>query len=203
MRVIVVAAVALLLVVIGASQLALPGIVERQTANRLTERGGEASVSVSAFPAARLLFGDGSRFEVQASGLDLELDVEETEVFDRLDGFDEVDVAIDDSSTGPFALESFSLTRSGRAPYRLTSRGDAVPADVVEFGAGRLGVPEGGLLGDLTGLALGSTPVPFALDMEVASEDGRIVVVSGAGTVAGLPTGPLARLLTAAIVVRL
>jgi hypothetical protein len=202
MRVALIAIAGVLLVVLAGGQLALPGIAERQVASRLTEGGGEARVSMSAFPAARLLFNDGARLEVRASDLDLGL-TERTEVFDRLDGFGEVDVAIDDFSSGPFALDRFRLTRSGSAPYRLTARGDAVPADVVAYGVGRLGLPGGGLLGGLTGQALGSAPVPFTLDMELASDDGRILVVGGGGTVAGVPAGPLARLLTAAIVVRL
>ena len=45
--------------------------------------------------------------------------------------------------------------------------------------------------------------VPVKLDMQLDSEDGRVRVVSGGGTVAGVPTGSLAELLTAAIVVRL
>jgi hypothetical protein len=202
MRNAVIAVAALLLLVVVASQLALPRIAERQVANRLTAGGGEASVSVGAFPAARLLFNDGARFEVRATGLDLDL-TRQTEVFERLDGFGEVDIAIDESSAGPFALQSFALIRLGSTPYRLTSRGQAVPADVVDFGVDRLGLPGGEILGGLAGQALGNVPVPFALDMELASNDGRIVVVSGGGMVAGLPAGPLAQLLTAAIVVRL
>jgi len=37
----------------------------------------------------------------------------------------------------------------------------------------------------------------------VTSEDGRVRVVSGGGTVAGFETGPLAQLITSAIVVQL
>jgi hypothetical protein len=39
--------------------------------------------------------------------------------------------------------------------------------------------------------------------MGLQSDDGRIVVVSGGGTVAGIPTGPLAELITSAIVIQL
>jgi hypothetical protein len=42
-----------------------------------------------------------------------------------------------------------------------------------------------------------------ALNMELRSESGRVVVASGGGTVDGYPTGPLAELITSAIVVRL
>jgi hypothetical protein len=39
--------------------------------------------------------------------------------------------------------------------------------------------------------------------MEMTSEDGRVQVTGGGGEVAGVPTGPLAELITAAIVVRI
>ena len=39
--------------------------------------------------------------------------------------------------------------------------------------------------------------------MELTSEDGRVQVVSGGGTLAGFDTGPLAELVTSAIVVQL
>jgi hypothetical protein len=42
-----------------ASQLLVPGLAERGVEDRLTEDGSTASVSLSAFPAVRLLFDDG------------------------------------------------------------------------------------------------------------------------------------------------
>ena len=39
--------------------------------------------------------------------------------------------------------------------------------------------------------------------MELQSDGGRVVVVAGGGTVAGIPTGPLAELITEAIAIRL
>ena len=55
----------------------------------------------------------------------------------------------------------------------------------------------------MTHRALGDQPIPVALDVELESERGRVVIVSGGGTVAGYPTGPLAELITSAVVVRL
>lgn len=202
MRIAAIAIPALVVVVLLGSQLLVPTIAERQLASRLTENGGEADVAVSAFPTLRLLFDDGARFEIRASGLDLELDGR-LEAFDRLDGFGEVAIAIDELTAGPFALESFTLTRAAPAPYRLTSRGRASPAGVVDLGADRLGIPGGALLGGLAGQALGRAPIPFTLDMQLASDNGEITVVSGGGTVAGVPAGPLAQLLAGAIVARL
>jgi len=199
---IAVVVVMLTLAALLASELVLPRVAERKVARGLTERGGVADVSVSAFPALRLLFGGGSGLEIAAGRLDLDLE-SRTAPFDRLDGFDEVEIAIDDFAAGPFALESLTLARAGEAPYRLVSRGRATPAEVIEFGAGRLGLPGGSLLGGIASGALGRTPVPFTLEVELASDDGAIRVVGGAGTVAGLPAGPIAEMITAAIVARL
>lgn len=203
MRVLLIAAAATVVTLLVVAQLVLPGIAESGVEDRLTEGGGEAEASVSALPAARLLLGDGDRFEVTATGLDLDLD-QRVEVFEKLDGFGEVEVAITDTEAGPVAVESFELTRQGTAPYRLVSRATTTAADLAAYGAAALG-----LAGPLAGIALdrivdsADAAIPIELDMELTSDDGRIDVVGGGGTVAGFPAGPLAELITAAIVVRL
>ena len=191
--------------VLVASQVLIPSLGERRVEDRLTEGGGSAEVTLGAFPAARLLFSDGERFEVDARDLDLDLD-EEVEVFDRLDGFSIVDVSIEDSVAGPFELESVRLTRDGEGPYRVVANGATTAGGLAEAGLEAVELPGesladlifGGLLGDVD-----ETAVPVELDLEVASDDGRVRVVSGGGTVAGFETGPLAQLITSAIVVQL
>jgi len=199
LRVGLILAAIVIVVLLVASQLVIPGLVASFVEDRLTEDGGRAEVSVSAFPALRLLFDDGDRIEVDASELQLER-AERQDALGRLDGFDEVDVEIGGSELGPVTLERVRLTRRSRdRPYRLEADGDTSPADVVSFGAGALGIPGGGL----AGLAFSDTPVPVALDVELKTRDGRADVISGGGTVAGLPTGPLGELITEAIVARL
>jgi hypothetical protein len=191
--------------VLVASQVLIPSLGERRVEDRLTEGGGSAEVTLGAFPAVRLLFSDGERFEVDARDLDLDLD-EEVEVFDRLDGFSIVDVSIEDSVAGPFELESFHLTRDGQGPYRVVADGATTAGGLAEAGLEAVELPGesladvifGGLLDDVD-----ETAVPVDLDLEVSSEDGRVRVVSGGGTVAGFETGPLAQLITSAIVVQL
>jgi hypothetical protein len=200
---IIVAAV-VVFVLVG-SQILIPSLGERRVENRLTEGGGSAEVTLGAFPAARLLFSDGERFEVEGRDLDLELD-EEVRVFDRLDGFSNVEVAIDDSIAGPFELESFRLTRDGDAPYRLVSSGATTPGGLAEAGLETVDLPGESLADLFFEEFLGDaedTQVPVELDMELTSEDGRVRVVAGGGTIAGVETGPLAELITAAIVVQL
>jgi hypothetical protein len=187
-----------------AGQILIPDIGERKVEARLTEGGGTADVTLGAVPAARLLFSDGERFEVTASDLDLDLDRDER-VFDNLDGFDIVDVSIANSHTGPFELTSFELRRDGEGPYRLTATGTTTPDELVAYGVEGLSLPGGSIVDtalDLLGVDTNVT-VPIDLDMELTSDDGRIRVVSGGGEIGGLPTGPLAELLTSAIVVQL
>ena len=45
--------------------------------------------------------------------------------------------------------------------------------------------------------------VPIDFDMQLLNDDGRLRVVSGGGTVGGVPTGPLAELITNAVVIQL
>ena len=198
------AAASVIVFLLVAGQILIPSIGERKVEDRLTEGGGTADVTLGAFPAARLLFGDGERFEVDARDLDLGLDRDER-VFDRLDGFSIVDVSISDSTAGPFELTDFELNRNGEGPYTLTTDATTTPTALVDYGVEGLDLPGGGLA-DLALDFLGidtNVVVPVKLDLQLTSEDGRIHVVSGGGTVAGVPSGSLAELLTAAIVVKL
>jgi hypothetical protein len=193
-----------LLALVGLAQLVIPPIAENRIEDRLTAAGGAADVSMSAFPAARLLFGDGSSISVTGSGLDLTDEQESGEVFSNLDGYDRVSVELEDFRAGPFALASFDLSRPGpEAPYHLVTRGRTTPADLAAYGASRLGLPGGPLLSYFGDQILDRQYIPIRLDMGLESDGGRIVVVSGTGTVAGVPTGPLAQIITSLVAVRL
>lgn len=187
-----------------ATQLLVPALGEREVEKRLTENGGTAEVKLGAVPAVRLLFGDGERFEVTASDLELALDPSER-VFERLDGFSIVNISIADSLAGPVELEKFELTRDGSGPYRFVARGETTASDLAEFGFETVEVPGESVFDLLVEPLLGDTsePLPVDLDLELRSDDGRLAVVGGDAEIAGVPAGPLARMLTAAIVVRL
>jgi hypothetical protein len=188
-----------------AAQLLVPGIGEQRIEDRLTEGGGEADVTLSATPAARLLLGDGDRIEVRGTDLGLDLETEDPQVLDKLEGFSEVDIALADFRAGPFDVSSFEMTRSdGDGAYAVRSASTTTAADLLDYGAGALGIAGGPLLRFFAGRApLGAREIPISVDMEMESDEGRIRVVSGGGTVAGYPTGPLAQFITAAIVIRL
>ncbi len=190
--------------VLVASQILVPSLGERRIEDRLTAGGGSADVTLGAIPAARILFGDGERFEVSARDLALDLDHPEP-AFSKLDGFSIVDIAIASSKAGPFEIESFELTRDAPGPYHLVSSGETSAQELVDYGLEGVDLPGTSLIGALFGAVVppADSPVPVDLDMELTSDHGRVRVVSGGGDVAGIPTGPLAELITTAVVVRL
>ncbi len=196
------AAVVLFLVL---CQLFVPGLGEKAVRDRLTANGGVADVSISAFPAIRLLWGDGDSLKVKGDGLNLELDQNgDPAVLDNLDRFGSVEVVLDNSQAGPFRVDSLVLARHGDQPYSLTARTSTSASQLAAYGIDRADLPGAGIVGtilDFTGL--GGKDVPVDLDLEMTSDNGRVVVVGGGGTVAGLPTGPLAELITRAIVIKL
>lgn len=185
-----------------AAQVLIPAVGEQRIEDRLTADGGSAEVNLGALPAARLLFSDGERIEVRASDLDLDLN-QETSVLERLDGFGIVDVSIDDFRAGPFRLDGFALTRDGAEPYRVVMHGSATPTALADYGLERFDLPGEGLIDAFLEPFVTRRPLPLDLEMEMVSEQGRLRVVSGGGTVAGVPIGPLAEVITSAIVVRI
>ena len=204
MRKLIVAVVAFLALALVAIQLFLPGRVESDVEARLTEGGGEASAEIEALPAARLIWGDGDRIEV--TGSDLVLEVEnDTAVLDRLDGFDQVDVALERVEAGPFQVESFELRRAGDGAYTLRSDAATSGTELLQFGAEELGPLAGPVAGLLGEQAPGEAAEEFEveLDAQLVSDDGRIEITEGGGTVAGYDVGPLAEIITAAVVSRL
>lgn len=187
-----------------ASQLLLPSLGAQRVEDRLTEGGGSAEVTLGAVPALRLLFSDGERLEVAARDLDLELDEREA-VFDRLDGFTIVDISVSDSAAGPFELTRFELQRDGAGPYSLLASGETTAGELTAFGFDQIELPGESFLDLLLDpfVERVDAPLPIELEMELSSDDGRVEVVSGGGEVAGIPTGPLAELITSAIVLQL
>ncbi len=204
-RIAAVLLVVLALLAIG-SQLLLPPFLAGKVEDRLTERGGSAEVELSAFPAVRLLFDDGDAFRVEGKGIDLELD-RSNDVLERLDGFGEVEVALEDSVAGPLRVSRFELSRASGDPDYITRIGGRTsPRDAASFLGGRTAGPLGGLFGDLAAGALpdgGETEVPLELEAQVLSRDGRASVVSATGSVAGVPAGPLTEVVVDAVLAAL
>ena len=196
----IIVALAILSVVV---QLALPAYVARRVDHRLEDGGGTASVEVGAFPAVSLLAGRGGSFK--ATGTDLRFDPRERrdDPFERLDGFEQVNVSLRELDAGPLRVGRFELSREGRGEsYELTVRATTTPQEL----AGQLGGAAGGSLGGLIGALAGGIvagPLPLELHATVASHDGRPEVADASGSVAGLPAGPLAKVVLAVVLDRL
>ncbi|MEA2347342.1 MAG: hypothetical protein QOG62_1129 [Thermoleophilaceae bacterium] len=182
-----------------AAQFLIPVIAENQLAGRLVKDGGTATVSLSAFPAITLLWESGDSLEIHASGLEAELDTN-TQVFKKLDNFNSVDIDLTDVTAGPVNVKAFHLEREGDEPYHLTLSGSGSPRDLSEFAADQLAGP----LGDLAQMIpLPDVDVPVEVDATIESDGGNLRLVSGAGTVAGIPAGPIVASITAAVVSRI
>src|SRR5712691_6060947 len=145
MRRIVVVIVALVLVLLVASQLVLPRLAEHSAAGQLTRGGGSADVSVSAFPALRLLFGHGDSLRVDGRGL--VLPTEGKNGMEGLNRFSEVHILLRDSRAGPVTIRSFRLDRPQNShQYEARLSGRTSPGEVAAFLGSRAAGPLGALL---------------------------------------------------------
>ena len=190
-----------------AGQVALPRYIADRAEGRLEEGGGSSEVSLSAIPALTLLGGRGGSIEVTGSGLAFDLDDRREQPFERLDGFERVDVRLERFDAGPLAVDRFELDRDGRdRSYRLLVEATTTPREL----ASELGSQAGGALGGLVGsLATGILPeggrsaVPLKLSATVDSVEGRTDVLEANGSVAGVPAGPLTEVVVSAVLDRL
>jgi hypothetical protein len=183
-----------------ATHFLLPSYLEGRIEERLEEHGGRAEVELRAVPALRLLAGHGDRIEIEGSGLEFDFDDPDRDAFERLNRFDEVDIELTDVEAGPFETRRFRLEGLGDDRYRIETDATASLQDVAHVAGEQFG-PLGGLIGSIAGGSLpgAAAPVPIRLDGELETEDGDVEMVSGDARVAGLPAGPVARVVTNAI----
>jgi hypothetical protein len=187
-------AIAALAVLLIASQFAIPPLIASKVEDRLTADGGTAEVELHAFPALRLLFGEGSLARVRAREIELPLAPPGKPVLDAIDGFGEVDVQITDSHAGPVEVDELSLRRgSADEVFRASVRGSVTARDAGTFAGGFLGGLAAGML------PFGDKPLTFDLDAALRSEGGRPHVVTVHGDLGGLPAGPLVEALAQAL----
>lgn len=199
--IIVIVAIVVAAIAVGA-QLLIPRIAARRVQARLIEGGGQAEVSISALPAVRLLWHDGDRIEVRGRRIEIGMSREGSGLV-ALDGFDEVDIALADFTTGPFEVVDFELTRRGPGTYRMRSEAITSGGALLGYGGEQVGYGVS-LLGMVARQApLGDRTFPIAVEVELASDQGLLRIVSGGGTVAGYPAGPIASIIAAAVARRL
>jgi hypothetical protein len=176
------------------SQLLLPGFLQGEIEDRLTEDGGTADVTLKALPAVTLLAASGSEARLRGSGLTLDLDLAGEKPLDELDGFDKVDADVRSSQAGPFNVDKLVLRRAGRDdPYTTRLDATVTGRDLATFAGSSVAGPLGSLI---AGLAAGAVdvsdaPIPIHLNATIESDGGEPRVESADGTIAGLPAGPL------------
>jgi hypothetical protein len=201
-RALLIAAAAIVLLLI-ASQLFVPPYLEHRAEKRLTEKGGHADVTIDAFPALRLLWNDGHRIKVRGDGLHVALlGAGGGQVFGELDRFDQADVQLSRMSAGPFAVRHVSLKRNGSdKPYTMVLSASVTAQALSSYAGDQIGGPLGGLVGRLAGgvVPFSGEPIPVEVDAQIRSRDGRPELQAVDGSIAGLPAGPLAAALAAAI----
>jgi len=193
--------VAALVVLVGiGTHFLLPPYLAGRVEERLEEHGGRAEVELDAIPALRLLAGHGDRIEVRGSGLEVDFDDPDRDVFDDLNKFDEVEIELREVTAGPFETESFRLTKTGDTSYAIDADATASIQDIARVAGSQFG-PLGELIGGIAGgsVPFSGAPVPVRLDGVLEAQQGGVEMVEGTGRVAGLPAGPLAKLVTNAI----
>jgi len=200
-------AIAVVVLVLVVTQFALPPYLAGRVEDHLTARGGSASVDLDAVPALRLLAHEGDKFKLRGDGLDFPLNQNESGVFDKLDGFDSVDVRLSDVKAGPFTVSRFALSRaSGDHDYRMLSTGRSSVAEVSSYLTSGLPPLVSSILnGTARGVAgpAGDRPIPYSVVAELASDNGEPRLVTANGKVAGIPAGPFAALLAQSVLSRL
>ena len=201
-------AAAAIVVLLVASQLAVPAYLEHRAEKRLTAKGGHAQVTIDALPAMRLLFNDGSKIKVRGDGLHVDLlnANGNTQVFGELDRFNQADVRLTRMSAGPFAVRQVTIARNSSSdPYALVISASVTARALSSYAGNELAGPVGGLIGKIASgvVPFSAEPIPVEVDANIRSRDGRPEVESVDGSVAGVSAGPLAAAIAAAIADRL
>jgi hypothetical protein len=187
------------------TQIFIPPLASEQVEDRLTDGGGTADVSLTAWPAATLLWGHGRKFEATGKDLEIELQDREKDPLGRLDNFDEVKVRITNLHAGPVAVRTFGLEKGkGDSAYYLRLDATTTPAEMARQAGQQFGGTLGGLLGGLTSSVLGQasgTEIPIDVEGQLTRKPGGGVDVDGVtATVAGLPAGPFAEVIVQSVV---
>jgi len=190
-----------LLVLLVALQFVLPRYAEHRVEERLTDHGGQANVTLRAFPALRLLFGSGDKLDLEASGLSVDLGAGQQDAFKHLDDFSDVSIAVQGSRAGPFAIRNFNVERTGDHLYDVAVTGDGAAGDVARYAGSRLGGGLGQALAGLAASALGelNQRVPFDARMQISTAGATPVASNVEGSVAGLPAGALTQVVANAL----
>jgi len=98
--------------VLALGQLLLPHLAANRLRDRLGRYGSVASVSVAAFPAVELLWGDASSADVRTGRLRMSL-AQASSLLWEARGVASLDLAADAVKVGPFALGRLTVAKRG------------------------------------------------------------------------------------------
>ncbi|HET9073315.1 MAG TPA: LmeA family phospholipid-binding protein [Solirubrobacteraceae bacterium] len=167
------------IVVFGVGQLILPGLAAQSVRARLSGNGRVLNVSVSAFPAVELLFGDADRVTVSMASYR----GGESELASRIQqssGVSELTVHVAQVRSGLLTLDAVTVTKHGAELQGSGTLTEANLRAAIPFlqSVSALGDADGGVV------LRGRAQVPFLGDISadalVTPRSGRLVV-SGVG----------------------
>lgn len=192
------------------AQLVVPSIVESNVEGKLTEADGRATadVEIDSFPAVRLLWGGGDRFQARGRGVRIDLGERIEDPLGKLRRFDEVDIDLEDVIAGPVNVKAFSLVKAeGDDDYHLRMNAETTPMALAESVGGELGGELGRLIASAATSTLpdgGLTDLPIGMDGPVSrSDDGRVDASAVRASVSGVPAGPFAEAMVQAVLERM
>ena len=181
------AALAAGLLVLVVTQLLLPSIAAQRLRERLAANGKVQSVSVSAFPAVKLLWGHADEVHVRFASAEA-TSARIAELLGEAKDVDDLDISIGSLRNGSLTLRDTTIRKRGPVLWgkaRLSERvlARALPLGLrvqpVASGGGKLLIrAEAGLFG-----------FGFAVDMLLSAESGALVLEP-----VNVPFGSLARL---------
>lgn len=178
------AGVALLLLV--AAQLILPSLAANRLRDELSVHGRVESVSVSAFPAVKLLWGEADSVRIRMSVLHTAV-TQSGDLLARGHETGELDVRIAAATVGPLALHDVRLTSSDGRLHGQASASDAELAAALPRGLTLQPIASGS--GEL--LLRGSASlfgIGLSANALLSAQDGRLVIQP-----VGIPFGGLAQ----------
>jgi hypothetical protein len=162
------------LILLGLAQLLLPRIAASTISSRVGRYGKVQSVSVSAWPAVKLLWGSADSVRVRVRSIALE-PAQAAKLLAESHGVGRMDVSAEHVSVGPLALTDVTLTKRGaRLSAAATAEQSGVTAALPEGFSVRLVRSEGGQVevqasGGLFG-------VGGSVDAVALADHGRLVV---------------------------
>jgi hypothetical protein len=105
-----------IVVMLGVTQLVLPGIAAQVVRNRASRYGMVKSVSVTAIPAIELLWGRADSASLEAGRLRMNLS-QATELLSSASGVDRIDMSVESFQLGPLRMHAARMEKRGDALY--------------------------------------------------------------------------------------